>query len=59
MCVCVIYSESMSTYCIDCLTGDVEGDDAMEGGILLADAVAEATCASICCFGKSCDGHSK
>lgn len=47
------YSESMSK-----IVGGI-GDVGVVGVFLLVDASTEAACASICCFGKSWDGHSK
>lgn len=38
---------------------DEEGDADTVGLLSLVDAKTAEACASICCFGKSCDGHSK
>lgn len=60
------HSESKSSFISGSRIGDIEidehGDDGGDGICRLfddTDAIAEAACASICCFGKSCDGHSK
>lgn len=58
VCCLLAYSESSSSCCAETFTGDdVDGEGV--GVFLLVDANKEAAWASICCFGKSCDGHSK
>lgn len=62
-----VYSESECSFHSGIFIGDIEIDEHCDDGDDGGDEIAEhfdidaakAACASICCFGKSCDGHSK